>query len=124
MPEDQPAREVTHRKPPLESRWTRNRRLMQGPGGPPPPTADYEVIGNGDPSPNGDYFENGVHNEHPVYVHENNGFAIWYWIGGWHISAAPGSTAHPWWERPAPDEITGEYVSNPPATGNPVVQTP
>lgn len=118
-------RQLTHRTAPLESRWTRNRRLLQGPGGSAaPPPVDYEVTGTLTPDSTGDYYEDGTHNEQPKYKREDGAYFIWYEsaMPSWLISDTPGDSTVSWLRiDPA---ILGEYGFNLGTEGTATVQLP
>lgn len=119
-------REIDHRKPPLESRWTRNRRLAAHPGQPPepPPTHDLEVIGNGNPSPNGDYFEDGVSGGKPCYRREDSAWWIWWGYGFvWLITDELEVDTRAQFQKVG-EPVTGDYLPHMGAAGNPTVQLP
>jgi len=122
----QPAREVDHRKPPMESRWTRNRRRLEGTqtAAPPPPQPDYVVTGDGNPSPNGDYYEAGTYNGKPWYQRDDQAFLIWWNDIGldWNIDTILGDRQN-YWYGPY-DEILGTYTPQGTYTGNPELQLP
>ena len=73
-------REVDQRKPPMLSRWTRNRRRLEMPETPPPPPPepDYVVTGEITPDATGDYYEDGTHDGEPKYRREDSAFWIYY----------------------------------------------
>lgn len=122
---DQPAREVDHRKPPLESRWTRNRRLLEGPGGEPPgPPYDYELTGALTPDATGDYYEDGVHLGFPKYRREDSAYWIWRFppANVWIISIFPESPGGSW-RRYQPD-VLGAYDPWAPFLGVATVELP
>lgn len=121
-----PPREVDHRKKPLESRWTRNRRRIgeAQPPAPPPPEPDYEVKGTLNPDATGDYFQDGTHEGTPCYRREDSAWWLWFaWSIIWIISVEVGDAIHDQWERADPDPV-GDYDPKANATGTATVQLP
>lgn len=83
--------------------------------------AHYRVTGDGDPSPNGDYYENGTVNDRPKYEREDTTMWIWWdsAIPAWIISPDWGELVGSWWR---PDDIVlGDYSPFGDVTGDPTV---
>ena len=84
--------------------------------------AIYTITGDGNPSPNGHYFENGVYNGEPCYEREDGAFWIWWnsTFEYWAISVAPDDEVAGTWSL-AVGGPPGEYSPQGTYTGNAVV---
>ena len=82
---------------------------------------DYDVTGDGNPSPNGEYWYAGEHTGNPYYRRTDSAYFLYYHIPlvGWVLSTVLGGHGNGWWQRV--DGIEGSYNPNAPYTGNPVV---
>jgi len=81
--------------------------------------ANYTVTGDGDPSPNGDYTENGTYGGYPKYTHADGTYELWQ-DGAltFVISTAAGTISPDYWSRATP--IAGSYdAAGSTYTGNP-----
>jgi len=81
----------------------------------------YTVTGNGDPSPNGDFFENGTAHGQPAYSNADASWWLWYSdaIGGYVLSPAI-DDVEIYWDSDL-GTADGVYTPSDIWTGNPVV---
>lgn len=82
---------------------------------------DYDVTGDGDPSPNGEYYYAGEYGGEPYYTRADEAYSIWWDTisSKWFITVAPGNGVAGNWSRLG--SIAGIYGPVAPYTGNPVV---
>jgi hypothetical protein len=94
----------------------------------PPPVPDLVVSGNGLPSPNGNYYEDGIYNGYMSYKHESADYYIWLinMVINYCISTSKGTLDDYGWVNSEVDVTPiGTYA---PVTelgvGNPIVNLP
>ena len=94
---------------------------------PPPPVPDLIVTGNGEPSPNGNYFAAHNYGGKTAYRREDGWFWIWYdseWPQ-WCLSDTLGQFIRGgWWDPEEDTDPTGNYSPESPATGTAIVSRP
>jgi hypothetical protein len=87
----------------------------------PPVEPDYIVTGNPNPDCKGNYFENGVYNEFPVYTRDDDAYNIWFEIdAGYTISPLVGLPLSTAWYNLDTDP-TAAYTQHVGTTGTPIV---
>lgn len=81
----------------------------------------YDMTGDGDPSPNGEYYETGMWLGKPYYRRKDGAYFIWWSpaITDWYITVALGDDSPGAWYRDV--TIIGTYAPKAPYIGNPVV---
>jgi len=96
------------------------------PAPPPPPSPDLIITGDGNPSPNGDYFEDDLYNGKMSYRRGDNAYFLWYDPDGpeYFLSQTKGSDAVSWFNQTADEMPLGTYSDWNYVTGHPVVAEP
>jgi len=97
--------------------------ITQPPYVPPPPTPDYIISGNGNPSPNGNYFDAGSYGGKRYYQKSTADYFLWWesFLLKWTISPTLGGSPISFWERQNADpggiyNSVGAFSGNPTAT--------
>lgn len=85
------------------------------------PDPVYDITGDGNPSPNGEYYYAGIANGLPYYRRSDSAYFIWSAgdPAAWKISIGVDDIAPGHWHRDG--IITGGYLPAAPYAGNPVV---
>lgn len=94
----------------------------------PPPVPDFIVTGDGNPSPNGNYFLDGFYDGFLSYKHESENFYIWRWgaTEEWYLSTIKGDSDNvpSWLQDPSSESPAGEYRDYNYSTGTLTISIP